>query len=140
MSNQSETNIGKLIQLALGKIPGVRLFRNNSGKCWIGASKMFNKRQTVNVEAGDVLIQKARFFNAGLCVGSSDYIGFKSVTVTPEMVGKPIAVFLAAEIKTKSGRASQEQINFVNTVNNLGGIAFFATDENEAVQFLKQKP
>lgn len=139
MSNLSETNVGKLIQLALGKIPGVRMFRNNSGFCWIGQSKVFSKRTEVIVNPGDVLIKQGRPFHAGLCTGSSDFIGLKSITITPEHVGKTLAVFTAAEIKTKSGRATSEQIAFLNMVNKLGGIGFIATDENEAVEFINKK-
>lgn len=140
MSNQSEGNIGKKIMLALGSIKGVRIFRNNVGTAWVGnGSVRFNSRQEVIVNAGDVLIRQARVFHAGLCKGSSDFIGFKSAEITPEMVGKPIAIFMAAEIKTKSGKASPEQVDFINMVNKFGGIAFLATDEIEAVQFLNKK-
>lgn len=139
MSKISETGIGKKIHLAIGSIPGVRLFRNNSGFCWIGQSKVFDKRTEVTVNKGDVLIQQGRPFHAGLCTGSSDFIGLKSVIVTPEMVGKSVALFLATEVKTKTGKASKEQIAFVNMVNKLGGIGFFATDENEALEFLNAK-
>lgn len=134
-----ESNTMRLIMLALGKIPGVRIFRNNTGKAWIGASVQFKNRQSVIVEAGDVLIKNARFFIAGLCVGSSDLIGFKSVVVTQEMVGKTVAIFLAPEIKTKTGRVSDEQKAFQKMVNEHGGIAFVATDEIEAVELLNKK-
>lgn len=139
MSNNLETSIGKKIQLAIGSIPGIRLFRNNSGFAWIGESIKFNKRQTVNVEQGDVLIKQGRAFHAGLCKGSSDFIGLKSVIITSEMIGKPVAIFLATEVKTKIGRATPEQISFLNMVNKLGGIGFFTTDENEALEFLNAK-
>lgn len=140
MSNQSEGNIGKKIMLALGKLPGVRIFRNNVGTAWVGnGSVRFNQRKEVIVEAGDVLIRQARIFHAGLCKGSSDFIGFKSVEITPEMVGKNVAVFMGAEIKTKTGKASPEQVDFINMVNKFGGIAFIVTDEVEAVEFLNKK-
>lgn len=139
MSNISETTLGKKIMLALGSIKGVRIFRNNTGFCWIGQSLTIHKRQEVIVNAGDVVIRQARAFNAGLCKGSSDFIGFKSVIVTPEMVGKPIAVFLASEIKTKSGKASDEQILFTNMVNKFGGIGIIVTDESEAVSLVNNK-
>ena len=139
MSKISETSIGKKIQLAIGSIPGVRLFRNNSGFAWIGASKMFDKGMNVWVNKGDVLIQQGRPFHAGLCTGSSDFIGLKSVVVTQDMVGKSVALFLATEVKTKTGKATPEQIAFLNMVNKLGGIGFIATDEIEALEFLNKK-
>lgn len=139
MSNQSETVIGKKIMLALGKVKGVRIFRNNSGFAWIGQSKVFHKKTEVIVNAGDVVIKQGRAFNAGLCKGSSDFIGFKSVEITPEMVGKTVAVFIASEIKTKSGRTSPDQVLFLNMVNKFGGIGFIATDENEAVELANSR-
>lgn len=138
MSNVSETTLGKKIMLALGSIKGVRIFRNNSGFCWIGQSVNIHKRQEVIVNPGDVVIRQARAFNAGLCKGSSDFIGFKSVVVTPEMVGTTVAIFLASEIKTKAGKASPEQILFINMVNKFGGIGIIVTDEDEAIELLNK--
>lgn len=135
MSQAEETNIVRRI-LLLG-IAGIRLFRNNSGSAWIGASVVIKKSQSVWVNAGDVIVKQGRFFQAGLCTGSSDIIGFKSVEVTPEMVGSRVAVFTAIEAKTKSGRASKEQIAFIEMVNKNGGIAFIATDEVEAMDLIK---
>jgi len=132
-----ETNIVRKIMLAIGINPNIRIFRNNTGSAWIGASVKFTKRQSVNVEAGDVLIKNARFFNAGLCVGSSDLIGIKSTEITPDMVGQKIAIFTAIEVKQPNGRTSKEQTNFINMVNSLGGIAFIAHSDDEAKSFLK---
>lgn len=137
--NTEETNLVRSIMLVLGKIPGVRIFRNNVGTAYIGRSKQFTKAQTVNVQAGDVLIQSGRIFKGGLCVGSSDLIGLKSVTVTPEMIGQKVAIFMAVEAKTKTGRASAEQIAFVNMVNNLGGVGMIVKSEDEAMEFLIKK-
>lgn len=137
--NSEETNLVRSIMLKLGKIPTIRLFRNNIGNAWIGKSVKFTKRQTVTVNPGDVLVQQGRFFNAGLCVGSSDLIGLKSVTVTPNMIGKKLAVFVAVEAKTKHGKPSTEQLNFINMVNSLGGIAFIAKSDDEAAEFLNLK-
>jgi len=131
-----ETNIVRKIMLAIGINTNIRIFRNNTGSAWIGASVKFTKRQSVNVEAGDVLIKNARFFNAGLCVGSSDLIGMKSTEITSDMVGQKIAIFTAIEVKQPNGRTSKEQINFINMVNSLGGIAFIAHSDDEAKSFL----
>lgn len=131
MSNKTETDIVRLIMLAVSKT-GARIFRNNTGMGWIGKSVKFTKQQIISVNAGDVLIKQGRVFHAGLCVGSSDLIGLKSVIVTPEMVGKPIAVFLAIEGKTATGRATKEQIAFIEMVKQSGGIGFIARNEEEA--------
>jgi hypothetical protein len=130
MSNSQETNLVRKIMLKLGADPKIRIFRNNSGKCWIGASKMFNSSQTVNVKAGDVLVQQARYFDAGLCPGSSDLIGLKAIKITPEMVGAEIACFVAIEVKLPSGRVQENQINFLDMVKRLGGKGVICRDEN----------
>jgi hypothetical protein len=53
------------------------------------------------------------------------------------MVGQKIAIFTAIEVKKPNGRTSKEQINFINMVNSLGGIAFIAHSDDEAKSFLK---
>ena len=98
----NETNLMHSIMLA---DHGCRLFRNQTGAL---------KDQT------------GRLVRFGLCKGSSDLIGFKSITITPEMVGKKIAAFVAIEVKTASGKPTPEQLNFVNRVKELGGIAGIA--------------
>lgn len=130
MANSEETNLVRKIMLKLGSNPKIRIFRNNSGSAWIGKSKMFNKPTTVNVKAGDVLVQQARFFEAGLCPGSSDLIGLQALKITPEMVGTEIACFVAIEVKLPSGRVQQNQINFLEMVNKLGGKGVICRDEN----------
>jgi len=130
MSNSKETNLVRKIMLELGKNPAIRIFRNNSGKCWIGKSKMFNQPTTVKVQAGDVLVQQARFFEAGLCPGSSDLIGLKAIKITSEMVGTEIACFVAIEVKLPSGRVQENQTNFLGMVNKLGGKGLIVRDEN----------
>jgi len=130
MSNSAETNLVRRIMLKLGADSKIRIFRNNSGKCWIGSSKKFSQSQTVNVKAGDVLVQQARYFDAGLCPGSSDLIGLKAVKITPEMVGTEIACFVAIEVKLPSGRVQENQINFLDMVRKLGGKGIICRDEN----------
>lgn len=110
-----ETNLMKTIQLALGKLPNVKLFRNNTGMGWQGTR--------MKAPAGLVTLSDARPLDAGLCKGSSDLIGWTSVVITPEMVGKKVALFTALEIKNESGRITTEQQNFVDQVAQAGGIA-----------------
>jgi hypothetical protein len=75
-----------------------RLFRNNVG---------FDKRT------------KTRY---GLCNGSSDLIGWHTITVTPDMVGTEIAVFMAVEVKAPGKKPTKSQRNFLDQVVKSGGI------------------
>jgi hypothetical protein len=100
-SSPSEHEIQQRIRLACGRGP-VRLWRNNTGA---------------------LVDQQGRFVRFGLCKGSSDLIGLRSVVVTPEMVGQRIAQFVALEIKAPQGVVSPEQQAFLRLVQELGGVA-----------------
>ena len=68
--------------------------------------------------------------------GGSDLIGYRRVTVTPEMVGQEIAVFAAVEVKTPRGRIKAEQQQFVDHIRSAGGIAGIARSVDEAKNIL----
>lgn len=134
----NETNIGKIIHVALSKL-GARLFRNNVALAWAGNKTIHIKsNKIIELKPGDVVIRGARPIHAGLCEGSSDYVGYYPIKITPDMVGKTVSVFTACEIKTKHGTASKYQKIFINNVKQSGGIAFIARSETEAVEELKK--
>ena len=72
----------------------------------------------------------------GLCKGSSDLIGLRSLEITPELVGQRIAQFVALEVKTPHGNVSPEQRAFLRLVEKLGGVAAVCRSVNEAEQVL----
>lgn len=84
---------------------GWRLFRNNTGR---------------------IQAKSGAWVQFGLCVGSSDLIGWKSRQIMPEDVGKRIAVFVAVEAKSLNGRLTEEQEAFLGCVAEAGGIAIEA--------------
>lgn len=108
-----ETKIQRKIQTALS-VGNLRLFRNSVG---------FDKTNRVQY---------------GLCVGSSDLIGFHTRTITPDDVGKQIAVFVAMEVKTESGRVSPDQKRFIEFVKNAGGIAGVVRSVSDAINLLDE--
>lgn len=59
----------------------------------------------------------------GLGKGSSDLVGWQSVTITPDMVGQKVAIFAAIECKSSKGKPSPEQRQFLDVVQQAGGIA-----------------
>lgn len=114
-----------LLSLSTGD---VRLFRNNTGLGWVGAVR--------HGPGGLVIIEHARPLHAGLCEGSADLIGWRSVTITPKMVGARVAVFAAVEAKTGSGRLTDQQEAFLLAVAKHGGLAGMATSVQEAQEVL----
>lgn len=133
-----EQNILKTILLTVTQFTESRLFRNNTGTGWVGQSKRITKPTTVKLDVGDVVIRQARVLRAGLCVGSSDLIGWNTKVITQDMVGKKIAIFTAVEVKKPSGRATKEQINFINVVRKNGGIAGIAKSGEQAVEMINK--
>ena len=123
--------------LALGTLPGVRTFRNNVGMAAAGRIEWVKSSAMVKVNAGDAIVRNARPFHAGLIKGSGDLIGWKSVAVTPEMVGQTVAVFLSVEVKDEKGKTSDAQDTWRQAVSNFGGVAIIARSETEALDFLK---
>lgn len=93
----------------------VRLFRNQVGRYKIGE----------------------RWINYGLVAGSSDIIGFKSVVVTPDMIGKKIAVLVAIECKREGENCKPHQQQFIDFIQASGGLAGVARSAEDAVFILR---
>ena len=117
-SSPSEHEIQQRIRLACGR-GRVRLWRNNTGA---------------------LVDQQGRFVRFGLCKGSSDLIGLRSLEITPELVGQRIAQFVAMEIKTGSGTVSPEQRAFLLLVQQQGGLAGVCRSIAEAQAVLDLDP
>jgi hypothetical protein len=117
-SSPSEHEIQQRIRLACGHGP-VRLWRNNTGA---------------------LVDQQGRFMRFGLCKGSSDLIGLRSLEITPELVGQRIAQFVALEIKTDCGIVSPEQQAFLQLVQHLGGLGAVCRSIAEAQAALELDP
>jgi hypothetical protein len=127
-----ETALTRLIMLGVGKIPTIKLFRNNTGQAWQGSDKKFI------TEGGrrKLILYDPRPIDAGLCDGSSDLIGWTEIEITPEMVGKKVAVFTAVEVKSEIGRVSATQFNFLTVIRKMGGISGIARTPDEAKRLL----
>lgn len=112
----AETDLQQRIRLALGIRSDLRLFRNQVG-------------QLPDPRTG-------RPVQFGLARGSADLIGWRTVVVTPEMVGQRIAVFTSIEVKTPTGRVRPEQQAWQRTVSAAGGIAGIARSIQDANEIL----
>ena len=116
MSNK-ETVLQQNIRLALGQIHSLRLFRNQVG-------------QLPDPRTG-------RYVQFGLAKGSSDLVGFKTIKITPEMIGQEVAQFVSIEIKTERGKLTEVQQNWLQKVKSSGGIVGVARTVKDALQILK---
>ena len=131
----TEHEIQQRILLACSKGPS-RLWRNNVALAWTGQAQQIRHRAHVVLSPGDVVIRNARPLHAGLCKGSSDLIGLRSITIGPEHVGQQLAVFVAVEVKSATGRPTAEQQAFIDTVAGMGGLAGVARSVGDAAGIL----
>ena len=113
----SETKLQQEIRLALGTIPSLRLFRNQVG-------------QLPDPRTG-------RYVQFGLAKGSSDLVGFKTIKITPEMIGQEVAQFVSIEIKTERGKLTEVQQNWLQKVHDSGGIVGVARSIQDAFKIVK---
>ena len=120
----SESDVLASIRLAVSRLTDVRLFRNNSGMLLDASGK------PVRYGVGQP--------------GGSDLLGWRSVTITPDMVGQQIAVFTAAEVKAPGWKprnaADRErwahQTNFIDRVVAAGGIAGVVRSPDDALRLV----
>lgn len=118
----AERSIQNTIRNALAG--AAHIFRGNVGEGWTG--------EATRLPDGSVLIRNPRRFGTGLPTGFSDLFGWRTVTVTPDMVGRKIAVFTAIECKTQRGRLRPEQESFLRAVRESGGFAGVARSADDA--------
>ena len=123
----SEAEIKARIQIALSKDPSIRLFNIVTGQFWRGE---VDYRES-DIPRGIVVLRNASAVRTG-CPGMSDLLGWKSITISPEMVGMKIAILTAVETKSQKGRPSDQQRQFIHVVSNAGGIAGIARSVEEA--------
>lgn len=110
----SEQQTQQEIRLALSR-GDTRLWRNNTGTLYD---------------------RQGRPVQFGLCKGSSDLIGLRSIMVGPEHLGQRLAVFAAIEVKSAAGRATAEQAAFIEQVQAMGGLAGVARSVSDAAAHL----
>ena len=116
-----EAKVSNDIQLSLLGEP-VRLLRNNVGGLKDATGRFV--AYGLGSHGGHVLR------------GPSDLIGWRTITITPDMVGSQIAVFAAIEVKDKA-RATPEQKQFIKQVQQAGGLAGVAHSAEEARRILQ---
>jgi len=114
--SNAETTLQQQIRLALGTQSDAKLFRNQVGSL-------------PDPRTG-------RLVTFGLARGSADLIGWRSIVVTPDMVGRRIAVFTSIEVKTPTGRVRPEQQAWLGVVRGAGGVGGVARSVTDALQIV----
>lgn len=112
-----ETKIQRLIMLALSE-NGCTVWRNEVAGAWMG--------KQIHRDGDQVTLANARMMTFGLCTGSADLIGIHHGT------GR----FIAIEVKTPKGRATKEQLRFIEAVKAAGGIAGIARSPQDALDLI----
>ena len=117
------------VLLRVSKSNLIRLFRNNIGIAIMGKIKFSPN--------GDAQVKQPRFIHYGIPgEGGSDLLGYRTLTITPEMVGTRIAQFVACELKTPIGKLSPQQENFIRVVNEAGGLGVVVRSVRDAEELL----
>ena len=98
--------------------------------CSTGQTRLFRNN------TGTLRDQHGRPVSFGLCKGSADLIGYRTVTITPEMVGQQVAIFTSIEVKTPTGRIRPEQQAWLDTIQVAGGIAGVARSVEDALRIM----
>lgn len=99
---------------------GCIVFRNETGRFWTG--RVLHKADDQVTLGNSVMIP------CGLAVGSADIIGIC-----------PDGRFLAVEVKTKTGRPTKEQLNFIEQVKKQNGIAGIARSVQDALDLIPRQ-
>ena len=112
----AQGGLDERIRLALGTHTEARIFRNQVGSL-------------PDPRTG-------RLVTFGLARGSADLIGWRTITITPEMVGQRVAIFTSIEVKTITGHLTPAQQAWMGTVRTAGGIAGVARSVRDAEEIL----
>jgi hypothetical protein len=90
-----------------------RLFRINAGVGWTG--KIIKRTMDAIVLGAPRILRAAP-------EGWPDLFGWKTITITPDMVGLKIAVVRAVEVKANDDRLRTAQAKFKQLIESMGGI------------------
>jgi hypothetical protein len=118
--------------LVLARYP--MTFRNDCGMAYVGGQEAhilphqhvkarLANGKIVFLSATDVIVIKPHRIHYGLFNGSGDRIGWRTITITPDMLDQQLAQFLSVEVKTLSDRMRDDQKKWATAVTRDGGRA-----------------
>lgn len=108
----------------LGVRPDLRIWRQNTGQAWTG-NEIFkiDAKGAVQVSPGDVVIRRAHPIQFGI-PGASDLLAIMS----------PLGRLLSIEVKSPTGRQSDQQKLYQAMIERFGGVYLLARSVDEARQ------
>jgi len=113
-----EQDIQKEIQLGISSLNIGTSFRINVGIGWTG------NKITKNSNGSITIMNPRPFATFGSQTknlkGFSDLLVVVPVIVTQDMIGKKLAMACFIEVKTQTGKPTQEQVNFLRQMSDLG--------------------
>lgn len=119
---------------ALAHVCGAFLGRNNSGA--------YNPKKPPSPGTRWGWCNDSAQLNAAF--KTPDLIGYTTIEITPEMVGRKIAVFTGVEVKSPDwklrpgDKRAQAQNACLTKIKADGGIAFFATEPSQLIDAIDQ--
>ena len=120
-----EDEVQAELRLRIAREGKTTVFRNNSGACEDKTGRVIR----YGLANDSVRVNEH--------IKSHDLIGWTKVIITPEMVGKTVAVFTSIECKRESWTPSESDKRYVaqrrwaDAVNEAGGIARFISDADQ---------
>jgi len=129
-ANTPENAVKLSIKKYLATRTDITLASNPSGNAWFG--------KLIKHMGSQVVLGFARKMSFGVfSPGGPDMLGVQTITITPDMVGKRIGVFLAAEIKDPiKGRLTVEQIEVLDMLRQRGAIAGVVTSVEDFIKLV----
>ncbi len=87
------------------------------------------------MQVGEFQLKDGRWIASGR-KGMADLLGWTTITITPDMVGKKIAVYTSIEVKSRTGRWREGQPEWMQCVADAGGIAGMARSVSDAIKII----
>jgi hypothetical protein len=113
-TDRTESVIQAEIRRAVGGLPDVRIWRNNTAQLIsLNKQELLRLLRSGRIQEAIKMVEACRPIQAGLAVGSADLIG---------IVGDR-GRFLSIEVKSETGRPTTEQKAWAAMVERFGGVA-----------------
>jgi hypothetical protein len=133
--HESENAVKARAKVAMSNA-GAVTFANLSG------AGVFGK--VLSVAKGNIYTVVGKILRAGLGAsekikGSPDRVGYKSVVITPAMVGRRVAIFVGVELKADDGDLTVEQDWFLRALAKAGAICGVARTAEEAEAIIREE-